>query len=58
MAGREAHWDFDVGVLTRGDLLTGLAKQSQFAPVGDVMQRNVCTADVGEMVESVAGCSL
>ena len=53
MAGREAHWDFDVGVLTRGDLLTGLAKQSQLAPVADVMQRNVCTADVGEMVESV-----
>ena len=42
-----------VGVLTRGDLLTGLAKQSQLAPVADVMQRNVCTADVGEMVESV-----
>lgn len=42
-----------VGVLTRGDLLTGLAKQGQLAPVADVMQRNVCTADVGEMVESV-----
>ena len=39
-------------MLTRGDLLTGLAKQSQLAPVADVMQRNVCTADVGEMVES------
>jgi CBS domain-containing protein len=42
-----------VGVLTRGDLLTGLAKQGQLAPVADVMQRNVCTAEASEMVESV-----
>jgi CBS domain-containing protein len=42
-----------VGVLTRGDLLTGLAKQGQLAPVAEVMQRNVCTAEAGEMVESV-----
>jgi Zn-dependent protease len=42
-----------VGVLTRGDLLTGLAKQGQLSPVADVMQRNVCTAEAGEMVESV-----
>jgi Zn-dependent protease/predicted transcriptional regulator len=42
-----------VGVLTRGDLLTGLAKQGQLASVAGVMQRNVCTAEAGEMVESV-----
>jgi Zn-dependent protease len=42
-----------VGVLTRGDLLTGLAKQGQLAPVAEVMQRNVCSAEAGEMVESV-----
>ena len=41
------------GVLTRGDLLTGLAKRGQFAPVADVMQRNVCAAEADEMVESV-----
>ncbi len=41
------------GVLTRGDLLTGLAKQGQLALVADVMQRNVCTAEADEMVESV-----
>jgi Zn-dependent protease len=42
-----------VGVLTRGDLLTGLAKLGQLAPVAEVMQRNVCTAEAGEMIESV-----
>lgn len=42
-----------VGVLTRGDLLTALAKQGQLARVADVMQRNFCIADAGEMVESV-----
>lgn len=42
-----------VGVLTRGDLLTGLAKQGQLAPVADVMQRNVCAAEASEMVENV-----
>ena len=42
-----------VGVLTRGDLLTGLAKLGQDAPVADVMQRNVCSAQASEMVESV-----
>jgi len=42
-----------VGVLTRGDLLTGLAKQGQLAPVAEVMQRNVCSAEAGELVESV-----
>jgi Zn-dependent protease/CBS domain-containing protein len=42
-----------VGVLTRSDLVTGLAKQGQLAPVADVMQRNVHAAEAGEMVESV-----
>ncbi len=42
-----------VGVLTRGDLLTGLAKQGQLTPVAEVMQGKVCTAEAGEMVESV-----
>ncbi len=41
------------GVLTRGDFLTGVAKHGQSALVADVMQRNVCTADASEMVESV-----
>jgi len=42
-----------VGVLTRSALLTGLAKQGQLAPVAEVMQRNLCPAEAGEMVESV-----
>jgi len=42
-----------VGVLTRADLLTGLAKQGQVASVADVMQRNVCEAEPDEMVEGV-----
>ncbi len=42
-----------VGVLTRADLLTGLARQGQLALVADVMQRSVCTAEAGEMVEAV-----
>jgi Zn-dependent protease len=41
------------GVLTRGGLLTGLAKLGQLAPVAEVMQRNVRTAEAGEMIESV-----
>ena len=44
-----------VGVLTRSDLLTGLAGQGQGALVGEVMQRNFCTADPNEMVETVLG---
>jgi CBS-domain-containing membrane protein len=42
-----------VGVLTRADLLTGLARHGQLATVGDVMQRKFCTAESAEMVESV-----
>ena len=41
------------GVLTRAELLTGLAKHGQSALVGDVMQRNICTVKPTEMVESV-----
>jgi CBS domain-containing protein len=42
-----------VGVLTRGDLVTGLVKEGQLARVAAVMQGKVCTAEAGEMVESV-----
>lgn len=42
-----------VGVLTRADLLTGLARHGQLATVGDVMQRKFCTAESTEMVEGV-----
>ena len=41
-----------VGVLTRGDLLTGLAKQGQHTPVADVMRRNIRAAEANELVES------
>ncbi len=44
-----------VGVLTRADLLKGLGKHGQSALVGDVMQRNICTAEPMEMVETVWG---
>jgi hypothetical protein len=33
--------------------VTGLAKQSQATPVAQMMQRNVCLAEAGEMVESL-----
>jgi Zn-dependent protease len=41
-----------VGVLTRDALLAGLAKASQGTPVAEVMQRNLCTIEADEMVES------
>ena len=41
------------GVLTRADLLTALAQRGQEASVGEVMQRQVETADPSEMMESV-----
>ena len=44
-----------VGVLTRGDLLTGLAKGGQAAEVGDFMQREFRTAAPSEMAEPVLG---
>lgn len=44
-----------VGVLTRADLLTGLAKHGQLVLVGEIMQRNVCAAGPAETVETVLG---
>ncbi len=41
-----------VGILTRSDLLMALAKQSQYAPVAEVMRRDFQTAEAGEMLES------
>jgi predicted transcriptional regulator len=42
-----------VGVLTRADLMSGLAKQGPEARVDEVMQRQFQTADPQEMLESV-----
>jgi Zn-dependent protease len=42
-----------VGILTRADLLTGLAKQGQQAAVADFMQRNIQICAPTEMAESV-----
>ncbi|MBI3849922.1 MAG: site-2 protease family protein [Verrucomicrobia bacterium] len=42
-----------VGVLTRTDLLSGLAKHGPPSLVGEVMQRKICTVQPTEMVESV-----
>jgi Zn-dependent protease/predicted transcriptional regulator len=39
-----------IGVLTRSDLLTALAHQGREASVVDAMQKNFCTARVGEPV--------
>jgi Zn-dependent protease/CBS domain-containing protein len=39
------------GVLTRGDLLTALARQSQASRVAEVMRRDCPVAQVSEMVE-------
>ena len=44
-------------MLTRGDLLAGLAKAGQEAAVGDFMQRQVCTARANDMAERVFGAS-
>jgi Zn-dependent protease/CBS domain-containing protein len=41
------------GVLTRGDLLAGLAKGGQTATVGEFMQHNVCTARSTDLAERV-----
>ena len=41
------------GVLTRADLLSALARRGQEARVGDVMQRDIETADPREMLEGV-----
>jgi predicted transcriptional regulator len=42
-----------VGVLTRADVLAGLAKHGASASVADAMQREICTAEPTEMVETV-----
>jgi Zn-dependent protease len=42
-----------VGVLTRGDLLTALAKKGQGSPVADVMRRDVQVVDSSDMLETV-----
>lgn len=42
-----------LGVLTRADLLTGLAGQGRSATVGEAMQKRFCTAEPTEMVEHV-----
>lgn len=40
-----------VGVLTRADLLTALARQDRDSPVADVMRRDFCVADASETLE-------
>jgi CBS-domain-containing membrane protein len=40
-----------VGILTRADLLTALARQEQQSPVADVMRRNFLTADAADMID-------
>lgn len=41
-----------VGILTRSDLLTALARQDQAAPVADVMRRDFCVADAADQIET------
>jgi predicted transcriptional regulator len=40
-----------VGILTRADLLTALARQEQHSPVADVMRRDFQVADASEMID-------
>jgi Zn-dependent protease/predicted transcriptional regulator len=40
-----------VGILTRADLLTALARQEQQSPVDRVMRRNFLTADASDMID-------
>jgi CBS-domain-containing membrane protein len=40
-----------VGILTRGDLLTALARQEQRAPVAQVMRRDFLVADASDMLD-------
>ena len=42
-----------VGILTRADLLTALARHGEQSPVADVMQRDFQTADAAEMIDVV-----
>jgi Zn-dependent protease len=41
-----------VGVLTRGDIVSGLSQFGQQAPVGQVMQREFAVADAQEMLDT------
>jgi len=43
--------DTVVGILTRADLLTALARREQQSPVADVMRRDFLTADAADMIE-------
>jgi len=40
-----------VGILTRGDLLTALARQEQQAPIEQVMRRDFLVADASDMLD-------
>jgi len=40
-----------VGILTRADLLTALARQEQHVPVADVMRRDFLVADASDMID-------
>jgi CBS-domain-containing membrane protein len=40
-----------VGILTRADLFTSLARQEQQCPVADVMRRKFLTADASDMID-------
>lgn len=40
-----------VGVLTRADLLTALARHEQQSPVADVMRRDFLVADASDMID-------
>jgi Zn-dependent protease len=40
-----------VGILTRANLLTALARQEQHSPVADVMQRDFLVADASDMID-------
>jgi Zn-dependent protease/predicted transcriptional regulator len=40
-----------VGILTRADLLSALAREEQASPVAEVMRRDFCIADASEMID-------
>jgi Zn-dependent protease len=40
-----------VGILTRADLLTALAREEQQSPVADIMRRNFLVADASDMID-------
>jgi CBS-domain-containing membrane protein len=42
-----------VGILTRADLLTALARHEQQSPVADVMRREFLVADASDMIDVV-----